>query len=74
MGKVLIVDDTKNIRLLLTTCLELRGYDVTTAENGKVALEILQKEKNNIDLIFLDVRMPGMSGTEVLRSFSDYGV
>lgn len=74
MGKVLIVDDTKNIRLLLTTCLELRGYDVMTAENGKVALEILQKEKDNIDLIFLDVRMPGMSGTEVLRSFSDYGV
>lgn len=74
MGKVLIVDDTKNIRLLLTTCLELRGYDVITAENGKVAIGILQKEKNNIDLIFLDVRMPGMSGTEVLRSFSNYGM
>lgn len=68
MGKVLIIDDTKNIRKLLTTCLELRGYVVITAENGSAALEILNQQKEDIDLIFLDIRMPGISGTEVLKN------
>lgn len=67
MGKVLIIDDTKNIRTLLTTCLELKGYDVINAENGKVALEILNEQGKNVDLIFLDIRMPEISGTEVLK-------
>lgn len=74
MKKVLIIDDTKNIRTLLTTCLELRDYEVLTAENGKVALDILKEKKEEIDLIFLDIRMPGMSGTEVLKSLRSYGV
>jgi two-component system, OmpR family, response regulator len=67
MKKVLIIDDTKNIRLMLATCLELRGYEVFSAENGQQALDIVKKERNNIQLIFLDIRMPGMSGTEVLK-------
>ncbi|HCQ89450.1 MAG TPA: response regulator [Clostridium sp.] len=74
MKRVLIIDDTKNIRTLLTTCLELRDYEVLTAENGKVALDILKEKKEEIDLIFLDIRMPGMSGTEVLKSLRSYGV
>ena len=73
MKRVLIIDDTKNIRTLLTTCLELRDYEVLTAENGKVALDILKEKKEEIDLIFLDIRMPGMSGTEVLKSLRSYG-
>lgn len=67
MKKVLIIDDTKNIRILLSTCLELRGYDVITADNGIEAIKIIQDNKVNIDLIFLDIRMPGISGTEVLK-------
>lgn len=67
MKKVLIIDDTKNIRVLLSTCLELRGYNVITADNGIEALKIIQDNKVNIDLIFLDIRMPGISGTEVLK-------
>ncbi|HAG44797.1 MAG TPA: response regulator [Clostridium sp.] len=74
MKRVLIIDDTKNIRTLLTTCLELRDYEVLTAENGKVALDILREKKEEIDLIFLDIRMPGMSGTEVLKSLRSYGI
>lgn len=74
MKRVLIIDDTKNIRTLLTTCLELRDYEVLTAENGRVALDILKEKKEEIDLIFLDIRMPGMSGTEVLKSLRSYGV
>lgn len=71
MKRVLIVDDTKSIRMLLTTCLELRGYEVITADSGKVALDIIKNEKNYLDLIFLDIRMPEMNGTEVLKFIRD---
>ncbi len=74
MKKVLVVDDTKNIRMLLTTCLELKGYEVLTAGDGKSAIDITQKEKDNIDIIFLDIRMPEMNGTEVLKIIRDMGV
>ena len=74
MKKVLVVDDTKNIRMLLTTCLELKGYKVFTAETGKSAIDIIEKEKNCIDIIFLDIRMPEMNGTEVLKKIRDLGV
>lgn len=72
MKRVLVVDDTKNIRLLLTKCLELEGYAVTAAETGQEALSIL--EKKPFDLIFLDVRMPEISGTEVLRQMRENGI
>lgn len=74
MKKVLIVDDTKNIRILLTTCLELRNYEVITACNGETALNILAENKKSIDLIFLDIRMPEMNGTEVLKSIREMGI
>lgn len=67
MKKVLIIDDTKNLRLMLTTCLELRGYEILVAESGQQALDIIKKEKKNIELVFLDIRMPGMNGTDVLK-------
>jgi len=74
MKKVLVVDDTKNIRMLLTTCLELKGYMVLTAEDGKSAIDIVKKEKDSINIIFLDIRMPEMNGTEVLKIIRDMGV
>ncbi|HEY5563045.1 MAG TPA: response regulator [Clostridiaceae bacterium] len=74
MKKVLVVDDTKNIRMLLTTCLELKGYEVLIAGDGKSAIDITQKEKDNIDIIFLDIRMPEMNGTEVLKIIRNMGV
>lgn len=74
MKKVLVVDDTKNIRMLLTTCLELKGYEVLTAEDGKSAIDIVKVEKDNIDIIFLDIRMPEMNGTEVLKMIRNIGV
>lgn len=68
MKRILVVDDTKNIRVLLSTCLELRGYEVITADNGGEALEIINDKNQKIDLIFLDIRMPGLSGTEILKN------
>ncbi len=65
MKKVLIIDDTKNIRILLQKTLELEGYIVSTASTGKAGLDLLQQESFN--LVFLDVKLPEMSGTEVLR-------
>lgn len=65
MKKVLVVDDTKNIRRLLTTCLELYGYNVSSASNGTEAMDLISQE--NFNLVFLDIKMPEISGTEVLR-------
>lgn len=72
MKKVLIVDDTKSIRMLLTTCMELEGYKAVTAKNGQEAIECFINE--NIDLAFLDIKMPELSGTEVLRRVRGIGI
>lgn len=61
---ILIVDDEKNIREGLGTALELEGYDVKLAENGEVGLKLI--EKGDIDLVITDLRMPGISGEEVI--------
>jgi DNA-binding NtrC family response regulator len=72
MKRVLVVDDTKNIRTLLSTCLELNGYEVVTGNNGQEAIQIFKNEK--IDLAFLDIKMPETSGTEVLRTIRSMGI
>lgn len=72
MKKILVVDDAKNIRLLLTTCLEIEGFEVKTACDGNEALKLFDKEY--FDLAFLDIKMPEVSGTEVLRRIRKAGV
>ncbi len=67
MKRVLVIDDTKNIRNLLSTCLEIRRYNVITADNGVEALRIIKNKDIDVNLIFLDIRMPGISGTELLK-------
>src|SRR4051794_15765703 len=69
MKKILVVDDTKNIRTLLTTCLEVEGYQVLTAIDGRQALEMIRQD--SYDLIFLDIKLPEFSGTEVLRRIQE---
>lgn len=68
MFHILVVDDDKNTRLYLQAVLEHAGYTVVTAENGKDALDVMDKE--HVDLVVLDVMMPQMNGyefTETLR-------
>lgn len=72
MMQVLVVDDTKNIRTLLTKCLETEGYAVKTAVDGQTALQMLQQEQ--FDLVFLDIKMPLFSGTEVLKKMRETGI
>ena len=72
MGLALVVDDTKNIRSLLKTCLELNNYEVEDCANGLEALEKLNEK--TYELIFLDVKMPGMSGTELLKKIRAKGI
>ena len=65
MVNVLIVDDDKHVRYLLREVLELTHYTVFEAKNGDDALEIYEKE--HIDLVIVDVMMPGMDGYELTR-------
>jgi DNA-binding NarL/FixJ family response regulator len=58
--KLLLIDDDPNLILLVKDYLEFRGYAVTTAENGREALEILGKDLP--DMIICDVMMPEMDG------------
>lgn len=58
--RLLLIDDDPNLILLVKDYLEFRGYEVTTAENGREALEILEKEMP--DMMICDVMMPEMDG------------
>jgi len=63
--RILIVDDEKNIRLMLAHCLEPLGFEIDTAVNGEEALTKVVNEDYGLTL--MDIRLPGMSGMEVLR-------
>lgn len=62
---LLIIDDEKNIREGLGANFEMEGYNVKLAENGQQGLDFISK--GDIDLVITDLRMPGISGEEVLR-------
>ena len=64
-NRLLIVDDEEGIRLLYKEELEEEGYDTEIASSGEEALEKLKDTK--VDLVLLDIKMPGMDGGEVLR-------
>ena len=66
MFHIRVVDDDKNTRLLMQAILEAERYHVTLAASGLEALELL--EKTHVDLIVLDVMMPGMDGYEFTRT------
>ena len=65
MSRVLLVDDEEEFVETLAQRLEVRDFDVATATNGADALARIEGE--DIDLVILDVQMPGVDGIEVLR-------
>ncbi len=64
-ARLLVVDDNKVNRLLLIRTLEMQGHSAVGAENGRVALEMLEHER--FDLVLLDINMPEMDGFQVLE-------
>ncbi len=64
---ILIVDDERMIRELVKDILESKGYQVLTAPDGASAIELFQRRRSSIDLVILDMIMPGMSGIETMR-------
>ncbi len=68
-GSILIVDDESNIRLTLSQALETLGVEIDTAANGEEAIEKLKKKEFTI--VLLDLRMPGISGMEVLAKLRE---
>ncbi|MBQ6179199.1 MAG: sigma-54-dependent Fis family transcriptional regulator [Bacteroidales bacterium] len=70
--KILIVDDERAIRNSLGEILTDEGYEVDTAEDGATALSKVDKER--FDVIFCDIKMPGMDGTEVLEKLVADGI
>jgi len=71
----MIVDDDPQIRRVLRTALVAQGYEIVDARNGEEALEKMRDDK--VDLVILDMNMPGMSGLEtcrIVRSTSDVSI
>lgn len=71
MLNILVVEDDKNTRKLITTILKNHGYTTLEAVNGVEALEML--EHNHVDLMVLDVMMPQMDGYELAQTLRDGG-
>ncbi len=65
MTKILIAEDERDIRDLITFTLRYNGYEVVAATNGEEALALTRQEKP--DLVILDVRMPRLTGYDVCR-------
>lgn len=65
LGKIMVVDDDKNICELLRLYLEKEGYQVVIANDGKEAVEL--NEKEDPELILLDIMLPQLDGWQVCR-------
>ncbi len=70
-GRILLVDDEEMLRQLGQKMLARLGYEVCLAANGLEALEIYRREGNAIDLVLLDMLMPGMDGRDTLRALRE---
>ena len=69
MFNMLVVEDDKNLKKLMTTYLKKNEYNVFEASNGNQALDIL--DTNYIDLIISDIMMPEMDGYELVKSLRE---
>ncbi len=68
-GKILIIDDETSVRELFTGVFTDEDYEVITTEDGNLALDILKRD--NIDVIFLDLKLFGMNGIDLCRQIRE---
>ena len=71
MPKILLIEDDRNILTGLIDNLSMEGYQIETASDGNLGLQLAEKE--GIDLIILDVMLPGMGGFDVCRRLKEKG-
>ena len=65
MARILVADDEKDIRTLTNRTLTHEGHDVTLADDGELAIELMKQ--NDYDLVILDIMMPNKNGLEVVQ-------
>jgi signal transduction histidine kinase/CheY-like chemotaxis protein len=70
-GKILIVEDEIPVRTIGSNALQNKGYEVLEAEDAENALEVMEKEGSNIQIIITDVIMPGMNGPDFVRKVQE---
>ena len=63
---LMIVDDEEGVRRSLRKVLEQDGYDILLAENGQQAVQMVQQNRDLIEIVISDFKMPGMDGLETL--------
>jgi len=68
-GRILIIDDEAALRQTLARILQRAGYEVTTAESGEMGISILSSAA--FDLVYMDIRMPGMGGLQTLKAIHE---
>src|SRR3954471_13151267 len=64
--RILVVDDERSMREMLQIVLRREGYEVLLAENGRTAIDLLEREP--VDILISDIKMPDLSGVDVLRA------
>lgn len=68
MARILVAEDDDNVRAFVSRALEMKGHDVTQAEDGGLAAETMLEEKGAFDLLLSDIKMPVMDGIALALS------
>ncbi len=71
MNTIIVADDEKRIRSLVSDFLKQAGYDVMEAEDGDEAYRLFEENKDDVKLMILDIMMPGLNGWEVTRKIRE---
>ncbi len=69
--KVLVIDDEPQVLSIITSLLDHHDCNVLTSDNGKEALDIIERHHNDLDLVILDVQMPDMTGDKVYSQLKE---
>lgn len=74
MAKILIAEDEKDIRELITLTLQFSGFEVVSARDGQEAVDIATNSGTHFDLILMDVRMPRKTGYQACQELREHEV